>query len=396
MRRRPTWRARRRPAADPAIPAPPLRSAWSCHGGRGGPPMGDRTRGKNGARAGRGQGGRGVIRLLVRRAPSYRLGRRPRQGGGGRARRRRPHRGSLRRRRGQPLTSSARPGWADPHAGPRGGSQLRDHRGRSEQSAGHTRSGRTLAATGTLYVPDFLANAGGIINIAEEANGYDRARAGEAVGRIGETTTTVLGRAEDGASLRWLRPRSGSPSDSTGRRPDGDAVVRGGPGGDRRSNTRLQLHPIDVAEGERIVARSAGPDDTWAGFPLRGRRRRSGGLPRATASPGEQRPFGYYRITRLADGRAIGGIGFKGQPDGGCVEIGYGLAPPPAATATRRRRSSPAGRGRRARTVQGDRRHHAGQHRFAADPDPSRIPPRGHRRRAAGRAAGVRGAARPR
>ena len=29
----------------------------------------------------------------------------------------------------------------------------------------------------------------------------------------------------------------------------------------------------------------------------------------------------------MADGRAIGGIGFKGQPDGGCVEIGYGLAP---------------------------------------------------------------------
>jgi RimJ/RimL family protein N-acetyltransferase len=29
----------------------------------------------------------------------------------------------------------------------------------------------------------------------------------------------------------------------------------------------------------------------------------------------------------LADGRAVGGIGFKVQPDGGCVEIGYGLAP---------------------------------------------------------------------
>ncbi len=42
---------------------------------------------------------------------------------------------------------------------------------------------------------------------------------------------------------------------------------------------------------------------------------------------GEQRPFGFYRITRLADGRAIGGIGFKGQPVGGCAEIGYGLTP---------------------------------------------------------------------
>ncbi len=53
-----------------------------------------------------------------------------------------------------------------------------------------------LAAAGTLYVPDFLANAGGIINIAQEPNGYDPARAMRAVGRIRETTATVLGRAE--------------------------------------------------------------------------------------------------------------------------------------------------------------------------------------------------------
>jgi len=52
-----------------------------------------------------------------------------------------------------------------------------------------------------------------------------------------------------------------------------------------------------------------------------------GGFLRATAEHGEQQPFGYYRITRLLDGRAVGGIGFKGQPEGGCVEIGYGLAP---------------------------------------------------------------------
>jgi leucine dehydrogenase len=53
-----------------------------------------------------------------------------------------------------------------------------------------------LAAGGILYVPDFLANAGGIINIAEESHGYDPARALEAVGRIRVTTTTVLERAE--------------------------------------------------------------------------------------------------------------------------------------------------------------------------------------------------------
>ena len=53
-----------------------------------------------------------------------------------------------------------------------------------------------LAAARILYVPDFLANAGGIINIAEEASGYDRARALKAVGQIHDTTTSVLESAE--------------------------------------------------------------------------------------------------------------------------------------------------------------------------------------------------------
>jgi RimJ/RimL family protein N-acetyltransferase len=92
--------------------------------------------------------------------------------------------------------------------------------------------------------------------------------------------------------------------------------------------SRLKLHAIDVAEAERIVARSAGPTDAWADdFPFEGDVAAVGGFLRATAALGEQRPFGYYRITRLSDGRAVGGIGFKGQPDGGCVEIGYGLVP---------------------------------------------------------------------
>ena len=91
---------------------------------------------------------------------------------------------------------------------------------------------------------------------------------------------------------------------------------------------RLQLHAIDVAEGERIVARSPGPDDSWASdFPFEGDVGAVGGFLYATSTDGEQQPFGYYRVTRLDDGRAVGGVGFKGQPDGGCVEIGYGLAP---------------------------------------------------------------------
>ena len=92
--------------------------------------------------------------------------------------------------------------------------------------------------------------------------------------------------------------------------------------------SRLLLHPIDVLEGERIVARNPEPSDAWADdFPFDGDVVAVEVFLRATAEAGEQQPFGYYRITCLADGLAIGGIGFKGQPSDGCVEIGYGLVP---------------------------------------------------------------------
>ena len=92
--------------------------------------------------------------------------------------------------------------------------------------------------------------------------------------------------------------------------------------------SRLELHAVDVPEGERIVARRPGPLDTWVDdFPFDGDVIGARAYLEATARLGEQRPFGYYRISRLADGSAIGGVGFKGQPVLGSVEIGYGLAP---------------------------------------------------------------------
>lgn len=91
---------------------------------------------------------------------------------------------------------------------------------------------------------------------------------------------------------------------------------------------RLRLHAIDTAEGERIVGRRAGADDVWAeDFPFDGDVIGVTAFLAATAAHGDQRPFGHYRITRTADGKAIGGIGFKPHPDAGCVEVGYGLAP---------------------------------------------------------------------
>jgi leucine dehydrogenase len=62
----------------------------------------------------------------------------------------------------------------------------------SEELAGE------LRGRGILWVPDFVANAGGIINISVELepDGYDPARARERVLAIGDTVRTVLDMAE--------------------------------------------------------------------------------------------------------------------------------------------------------------------------------------------------------
>ena len=56
-----------------------------------------------------------------------------------------------------------------------------------------------LAEAGVLYAPDFVVNAGGVINIAEELRegGYDQARARVAVERIAGNLTRVLEVARD-------------------------------------------------------------------------------------------------------------------------------------------------------------------------------------------------------
>jgi leucine dehydrogenase len=61
-----------------------------------------------------------------------------------------------------------------------------------------------LAARGILWVPDFVANAGGIVNIAVELEpaGYSAERAEPAVRAIGDTVRTIL----DDAEARGVTP----------------------------------------------------------------------------------------------------------------------------------------------------------------------------------------------
>jgi glutamate dehydrogenase/leucine dehydrogenase len=68
----------------------------------------------------------------------------------------------------------------------------------NNQLADGAASAAALAEAGVLYAPDFVANAGGLINIAEELapTGYHPDLAAAAVRRIFDTVTSVLHRAE--------------------------------------------------------------------------------------------------------------------------------------------------------------------------------------------------------
>jgi glutamate dehydrogenase/leucine dehydrogenase len=57
--------------------------------------------------------------------------------------------------------------------------------------------GARIADRGILYVPDFIVNAGGVINIAEELVGYNRERAYAGVRGIYATTKLVLAMAAE-------------------------------------------------------------------------------------------------------------------------------------------------------------------------------------------------------
>lgn len=58
------------------------------------------------------------------------------------------------------------------------------------------RHGEQLAERGILYVPDYAANAGGLINVAQEVVGYDREKAYARAAKIFDTIELVLTRAK--------------------------------------------------------------------------------------------------------------------------------------------------------------------------------------------------------
>jgi glutamate dehydrogenase/leucine dehydrogenase len=68
--------------------------------------------------------------------------------------------------------------------------------GSANNQLAHDGLAEDLAAQEILYAPDFVANAGGLINIAVEREGYDRALATQLVRAIEDTMEELLEEAD--------------------------------------------------------------------------------------------------------------------------------------------------------------------------------------------------------
>jgi leucine dehydrogenase len=68
--------------------------------------------------------------------------------------------------------------------------------GAANNQLAHDRVAELLQSHGVLWAPDFVVNAGGLINIAEEIGGYDPVRARRRVSSIGDTLREIYDHAD--------------------------------------------------------------------------------------------------------------------------------------------------------------------------------------------------------
>jgi valine dehydrogenase (NAD+) len=68
--------------------------------------------------------------------------------------------------------------------------------GGANNQLAHPGLDKALADRGILYVPDYLVNAGGVIQVADEIGGFNFARAKQRATRIYDTTKKLLAEAE--------------------------------------------------------------------------------------------------------------------------------------------------------------------------------------------------------
>ena len=76
--------------------------------------------------------------------------------------------------------------------------------GAANDTLSHRADADLLAARDITYVPDFVANAGGVVDIHGLRMGWDEDRMRAEVLRIGDRTARLLDAARPGVGPRWL------------------------------------------------------------------------------------------------------------------------------------------------------------------------------------------------
>jgi valine dehydrogenase (NAD+) len=76
--------------------------------------------------------------------------------------------------------------------------------GAANNQLAHPGVGKALADRGIMYVPDYVVNAGGVIQVADEIDGFNFERARLRVNRIYDTTRELLAKADDEGILPAL------------------------------------------------------------------------------------------------------------------------------------------------------------------------------------------------
>ena len=81
--------------------------------------------------------------------------------------------------------------------------------GSANNQLAEDRHGAALAARGILYAPDYVINAGGVINIAHEGPNYDQGAAFDHIAQIGETLGQLFTRAAaEGLAVNEMADRT--------------------------------------------------------------------------------------------------------------------------------------------------------------------------------------------
>ena len=83
--------------------------------------------------------------------------------------------------------------------------------GAANNQLAHPGIEKVLEDRGILYAPDYVVNAGGLIQVADEVDGFRESRARARATRIYDTTRCVSVRGRGGCPRQWLR--TGWPSD---------------------------------------------------------------------------------------------------------------------------------------------------------------------------------------